>query len=176
MATMADRIVVDASAGIAMIQHEPDGPLVRRVIRERPLARRWVSWFFWFEVANSLVRRHGLAPAQVLEGIATLDDLGLTTAESDRAAVLASVALAAEHGLSIYDASYLALAERLDAQLLTLDAQLAAAAGDRALPVRLQRPGVSEPAARYQLRPWVAWSDLDRYVEAVREATIASAR
>ena len=176
MATMAERIVVDASAGIAMIQHEPNGPLVRRLIRERPLAVRWVSWFFWFEVANSLVRRHGLGPAQVLEGIATLDDLDLNTAESDRAAVLAAVALATEHGLSVYDASYLALAQRLDARLLTLDAQLATAAGDRALPVRPDDRAVSESPAPYQLRPWVPWSDLDRYIEAVREVTIASAR
>lgn len=172
---MAERIVLDASAAIAMLRREPDGPRVRRLIRERPTAERWVSWFFWYEVANSLVRRHRQTATQASSAVALLDDFDLRTAEGDRAAVLASVALATEHGLSVYDASYLALAERLDARLLTLDVQLAAAAGDRALPVRLERR-VQEPRAPYQLRPWVAWKDLDRYIEAVRDVTIASTR
>jgi len=175
MATMAERIVLDASSAIAVVRGEPDGPSVRRLVMESTSGERWVSWFFWYEVANSFARRHRLTAPEVLEGIAALDDLDLSTAEGDRAAVLATVALATEHGLSVYDASYLALAERLDARLLTLDAQLAAAAGDRALPIRPGRR-VREPRAPYQLRPWVAWKDLDRYVEAVREVTIASAR
>ena len=173
---MAERIVIDASAAIAIIRNEADGPRLRRLMVKRALAERWVSWFFWLEVANSLARRHGLASAEVIEGIATLDDLDLSTAESDRTAVMAAVSLATEHGLSVYDASYLALAERLDAALLTLDARLAAAAGDRALPLRGGDRGVRESRPAYRLRPWVAWSDLDRYVEAVREVTIASAR
>jgi len=174
--TMAERIVLDASSAIAIVRHEADGPDVRRLLSDELTSDLWVTAFFWLEVANSLMRRHRQAAAQVLEAIASLDDLDLQTADSDRPAVLASFAVASKHGLSVYDASYLALAERLDASLLTLDARLAAAAGDRALSIRRRGRRVQESKPAYQLRPWVRWSELDRYVEAVREVTIASAR
>jgi hypothetical protein len=47
----------------------------------------------------------------------------------------AQVDLVERHRLIAYDAAYLALALQLDAQLLTLDLRLAAAAGPRAIPI-----------------------------------------
>lgn len=170
--TMADRLVLDASSALAVLLDEPKGATIGRLLSDQDV-ELWVPWIFWYEVANSLIRRHQLGPDAVVEACGTLDELGIATVESDRPAVLASAAVAAEHGLSVYDASYLALAERIDGRLLTLDAALAAAAGDRAVRVRRR---VREPRRSYQLRPWLRWSDLDAYLDAVREVTIASAR
>lgn len=172
MATVADRVVLDASSAMAMLRLEPEGRHVLRLLSDEDV-EVWVPAIFWSEVANSLIRRHRLGPDAVLEAIGTLDDLGVETAEGDRPAVLAAAALAAAHGLTVYDATYLALAERLDARLLTLDAALAVAGGDRVEPIRRR---VRETRPAYRLRPWVRWSELEEYLDAVREVTIASAR
>lgn len=157
---------------MAMIRLEPDGLHVVRMLSDEDV-EVWVPAIFWSEVANSLIRRHRLGPDAVLEAIGTLDGLGLETAEGDRPGVLAAAALAAEHGLTVYDATYLALAERLDARLVTLDAALAVAGGDRVVPIGHR---VREARPAYRLRPWVRWSELDEYLDAVREVTTASAR
>jgi predicted nucleic acid-binding protein len=172
MATMADRVVVDASAAMAMIRREPQDSFIRRVLSNEDV-EVWVPWIFWYELANSLIRRHRLGLDPVLEVIGTLDGMGIRTVDGDRPAVIAAAALAAAHGLSVYDALYLALAERMDARLLTLDVDLAAAAGDRAFAIGHE---LRETRVSYELRPWVRWSELDAYLDAVREATIASAR
>lgn len=168
---MADRVVLDASSAMAMLRLEAEGLRLLRMLSDDDL-EIWVPAIFWSEVANSLIRRHRLGPDAVLEAIGTLDGLGVETAEGDRPAVLEAAALAAEHGLTVYDATYLALAERLDARLVTLDAALGAAGGDRVVPIGRR---VREARPAYRLRPWVRWSELEEYLDAVREVTIASA-
>ena len=172
-AIMADRLVLDASAAIAILRNEAEAANIREALAEHADASRWVPSLFWSEVTNVLIRRYAFDEAEVAEAVRTIDNLGLETVESDRAALLASTALAVQHGLSVYDASYLALVERLDARLLTLDDRLASAAGDRAMPARR---GIRESRPAYRLAPWIQWSELDRYLDAVREVTIASAR
>lgn len=54
--------------------------------------------------------------------------------------------------LTAYDAAYVALAEALDAPLLTADARLAAAPGHRARIEVLGTPGVREPRPRVRRR------------------------
>lgn len=54
--------------------------------------------------------------------------------ETDRHAWSATVRLAERHGLTIYDASYLELALRLDLPLVTADKLLIAAAQSAGLP------------------------------------------
>jgi len=58
--------------------------------------------------------------------------------------------------LTAYDAAYLVLAETSDAQLLTADAALAAAAGDRAILIT-EADGVGEGRVPYRADP--AWAD-----------------
>lgn len=79
-----------------------------------------------------------------------------------------------DHGLSAYDATYLALAETLDAKLLTLDRRLVSAAGSRAVDVG---PGeMRETRATYRLEPWIQWPGAADYFEAVRRVTLEEAR
>lgn len=169
-----DTLVIDASAAISVVRGEEAGGVVRGVIGRRPPRRLLVPEIFWVEVTNILVRRYGQPMEAVLSAVAELDGLRLRTIHSNRGGLLSSVALMVEHGLSAYDATYLALAESLDAELLTLDRKLAAAAGDRA--VQLDPGEVREPRAPYRLEPWITWDEAADYLKAVRQVTLEEAR
>jgi predicted nucleic acid-binding protein len=128
---------MDASAAIALVAREPQGQAVHALLSKWNTEDRLVlvSPFFWLEVVNSLMRRHGWSGADTLAAIHRLDTYGLGTVEQDRALVISALDVAERHDLTAYDAAYLALAIRLDARLLTLDRQLASAAGTRAISV-----------------------------------------
>lgn len=86
-------------------------------------------WLLWAELRNILIvtERRGRLPQgladQLIEAVEGLGIL-LDTAPSN-AGVLS---LARRHGLTVYDALYLDLAQRRGAMLSTLDAKLAQAA------------------------------------------------
>ena len=145
---MPDRLVLDASAAIAIARAEPGVADIRRIVGDHLAAGGEIDapQHFWLEVANVLVRRHGLTPVEIVEAIRDLDDLGIVTFEIDRPLLLLVLRSMLTGELSAYDAAYLALAEVVDGRLLTLDSRLAAAAGDRAIPGPWQRPRRSAEA------------------------------
>lgn len=128
-------IVLDASAAIAFVAREEPKPRVERELRALGASNTSivVPAFFWLEIVNALTGRRKWSGAAVVEAIAELDTFDLLTIEQDRAVVVLTIDLVERHGLISYDASYLALAIQRDAQLLTLDRELAAAAGVRAI-------------------------------------------
>jgi hypothetical protein len=65
------------------------------------------------------------------------------------------------------------LAESSDADLLTLDQQLAAAAGPRA--VNGADGSIREVPAPYRLEPWLTWEELPEYLAAARRAAVSRA-
>lgn len=128
---MAERLVLDASAALALLRAEPAAGRFREALADARVGEILVPDHFWLEVANVLMRRYGHTPAEVAEALQALDELALVTATVDRPlSLLALEAMAAGH-LTAYDAAYLALALVTDAGLVTLDAALAAAAGTR---------------------------------------------
>jgi predicted nucleic acid-binding protein len=143
---VTNSLVVDASAAITLIRREPDAAAVEPIFRAAVEAgtELHVPDLFWLEVSNILLRRYRVDAATAIAAIRDLDDLGLVSAEIDRALLLLAVARAADTGLTVYDGVYLALAESMDAPLVTLDDQLAHAAGEGALPVRPRRGGIAE--------------------------------
>lgn len=173
--TVSRTIVVDASAGVAVAQDEPTAHDIRRLLRAAALSagRIVVPSGFWVEVVSVLARRYRYTVEEIVEAVATLDGLGLTTVDAGRSGLLSVIDATVEHRLTAYDATYLALAEALDAELLTLDRDLAAAAGDRAVSAGDQ--GVSEPRPRYRLQPWIPWPGTADYLDAVRRVTVAEA-
>jgi predicted nucleic acid-binding protein len=121
------RVVLDASV------------FVRAVVEDSDTARDWVESvekkralglapeLVWLEVASAL-RRY--VASGVMDASAAFEALGRILAlplSAHRLDTLAEPALsrALELGLSVYDASYLALAEVADAVLVTADAGLA---------------------------------------------------
>jgi predicted nucleic acid-binding protein len=171
-----DALVVDASAAIAILLRDDGSEAVDRVVRGRGSrgVQLIVPELFWVETANTLGRRHSQPLDVILEAIATLDRMGLVTVHTNRAGVLTMTAAMLDHGLSAYDATYLALAETLDAKLLTLDRRLASAAGSRA--VDLGRRELRESRPQYRLEPWIRWPGAADYFDAVRRVTLDEAR
>ena len=127
-----------------------------------------VPGVFWVEVVNVLARRHRYSGNALLESVAVLDALGITTVEGSRAGLLMAIDAVVSHELTAYDAVYLALASSADADLLTLDHALAVAAGARA--VSTGEDSIREALAPYRLEPWITWEGLHDYLAGARRA------
>jgi predicted nucleic acid-binding protein len=168
-------LVVDASVAIAICIEEPTFERAVAILREREVAgaRVLAPAFLWLEILNVLIRRYHQPPELVLQSIVDLETLGLTSVELDRPQVLLTLDLLGRHRISAYDASYLALAESVDGDLLTLDHQLAAAAGSRALPITGRR-AFREIQAPYE-DSWVAWPGAAAYLKELRAQMVAQA-
>ena len=116
--------VVDASALAALLFGEPDGPAVADRLRGAELI---APALLPFEVANTCVRkmrRHADQRDALLAAFGMLDRMELGFIEVDHAE---TVVLAERSGLTAYDASYIWLARRTGAELVTLDGRLAMA-------------------------------------------------
>ena len=164
-------LVVDASIAIRFLKREPGWEDARDRLRSArlPDGRLLVPSAFWLEVLNVLARRYRLTPKTILQAIAELDALELETVDLDRPMLLLALDAVARHGLTAYDAAYLALAEWADAGLLTADARVAAAAGDRAQFVGdgLPPPVMAEAPAAYAAT-WADWPGAAAYLRRLR--------
>ena len=124
MSTATTVEVVDASALAALLFGEPEaGQVVDRLRSGRLVAPALLD----FELANislTKVRRYPAQREVLLRGLALRDRMAIEIVAVAHCEVL-PVAEAA--GLTAYDASYLWLARRLGAGLVTLDRRLAAA-------------------------------------------------
>jgi predicted nucleic acid-binding protein len=146
---MPERLVLDASAALAFLRNEPRRAEVAELLARHLAAGGavMVPEIFWLEVTNVLVRRHMLSFDDVLAALRNLDEFGIETVAGDRSLTILGLDLMVTHGLSAYDAAYLALAIAEDARLLTVDTRLDRAAGGRS--ALGHSPGVHETPAPY---------------------------
>lgn len=119
--------MVDASALAAIAFNEPLAAETTRRLADRELV---APRLLLFELANAAVRKvkkHPEQTALIRAGLerALADDVAIVWSDVEPGAVLD---LALSTGLTAYDAAYLWLARHLDADLVTLDTDLAAAA------------------------------------------------
>ena len=126
---MSTRVVCDASALTALlIDGGPDGRWAAEAFAGADLA---APGLIDFETAN-ILRRHELAglisPDQAAQAHIDLLDLAIEHWPYD---LLAIRAWQLRQNLSVYDASYVALAELLGATLVTLDRRIGRAPGSR---------------------------------------------
>ena len=173
---MAERLVLDASAALAILLDEPERSSVSRCL-DAHKGVVLVPVHFWLEIVNTLTRLHGCTADTLVEAFRDIDELGVETITIDRASMLLAVDLVARHRLTAYDAVYLALAEAADADLLTLDGELAAAAGARSVLDGLPRPRpLHEELASYETSN--TWANHGRYLAELRreaaQAPVAS--
>lgn len=112
--------VIDASAIAALLFGEPEAPTIAAQLRNTKLA---APTLLPFEVASVCLKKlHGhpdqrealLAAHQLFERMAIVET---------RVDLPEAITLAERMGLTVYDASYLWLAEKLQAELITLDKQ-----------------------------------------------------
>jgi predicted nucleic acid-binding protein len=165
-------LVVDASAAIALLRAEPGAPDVERHLQVAMRANEpmLVPTLFWLELINVLAHGYRLPPAEVVEAVYELEQVGLVTTEIGRPGSLAVIDAVGRTGLTAYDAAYLVLAESTDARLLTADADLAAAAGDRAVRIGGAHR-VGEAAVSFVAEPsWARWRGAAAYLAELRRA------
>ena len=170
---MTTAVVVDASAMLTLVLEQEGAIEVRRQIEawQRAGTSLRVPSHFWLEVANTFARRRRLPASDAVELIHRFDELGLETVEISRPILLLAIDSAEQHGLSSYDAAYLALAETLDAPLYSADERLLRAAGDRAIPARASRHRVSDRPARYggpSASTWPRYREISAYLATLR--------
>lgn len=119
-------IVVDASTLVDILVG--DGRATARLANEDLAAPHLLD----AEVGSALRRLVHAGAVDARRAATGLDDLADLEIERYPHGTLSRRAWALRHNVTFYDALYLALAEALDAPLVTLDARLAAAPGARA--------------------------------------------
>ncbi len=116
--------VVDASALAALLFGEPEADYVAGQLGDAALAAPALLDFELANVCLMKLRRHPEQRPLLTAAFRLLDRLAVEEVAVDHDG---AVELAAATGLTAYDASYLWLARRLGAELVTLDKQLAKA-------------------------------------------------
>ncbi len=114
-------MVVDASAIVAMLFNEPTRDEVAARLRGHALH---APDLLPFEVANACLKKIRARPSEqkdLLESFSTFQDLPIFLDQID---AHATIVLAFKHKLSLYDASYLWLAQQHGVELVTLDEKL----------------------------------------------------
>ena len=149
------RRVVDASVVIARVMREDRPAWVDTYIdgvREDQV-RFLAPTLIWLEIGNRLSRATTVGDEFALEAMLKTEALAIEEVPVDRPIRLRALTLARGHGLSMYDATYLAVAEATGCRLLTLDARLDRAATAMGLGREEGPAQVSEPPATYGDRP-----------------------
>lgn len=121
-------VVLDSSVTLAWLYSDELTAPVRHVFERVTASRAWVPSLWRLEVANSLhmaVRRRRIDAAFRDASLADLALLNIgTDPDTDAFAWSTTLRLADTHGLTLYDAAYLELAQRMALPLATLDAEL----------------------------------------------------
>jgi predicted nucleic acid-binding protein len=122
------QLVVDSSAICALFFEDETTPDSEQLLQRLEAGGIWVPGLFLWEVANVLLmaeRRQRISQAERAEALQLVESLGLQIDQADPAVVWHDgLQLAAQTGLTSYDAAYLELAMRLGAPLASRDRAL----------------------------------------------------
>ncbi len=121
--------VVDASVGVKLVlpeAHADQAAALFEQLNEAPPTTLYVPDLFYVECTNVLwkhVRRRELSAPAAAQGAAILHELKMSVV-STAELMLAALDLAVHHDISVYDACYVALSDRLRAPMITADERL----------------------------------------------------
>lgn len=116
--------VVDASALGAILFDEPESESLLPVLEGFDLKAPALLPFEIASICHKKMKKH---PKEAAKHAQALAYFGQLSVELFPVAPSQALAVAQKHGLTTYDASYLALAKALNVELVTLDAALARA-------------------------------------------------
>lgn len=141
---MTERLVIDASVALKWVVEEQGSDEAASLLAG--LAAGSLSLaapdHLIGEVGNGLRKRvaqHVLSGSDAVAAMASIADLGLELV-SDPDRWFRCLAVALDWQLTTYDALYVLLARDLDAELITADIRVAAAAERHSLPISLLQP------------------------------------
>jgi predicted nucleic acid-binding protein len=138
-------IVIDASTVLSWMLPDEVDEFARRSASDVLDQTAVVPPIFPSEVTNALVaahRRGRIDRSIITDELGDLANLPIVV-ESAAMTITDEIELAIKHGLTIYDAMYLALARRQRVTLVTRDKRLADAARGERLDVRYAQPPAS---------------------------------
>jgi len=122
------QLVVDSSAICALFFEDETAPESEQLLEQLEAGGVWVPGLFLWEVANVLLmaeRRQRINQAERAEALQLVESLGLQIDQADPAVAWHDgLQLAAQTGLTSYDAAYLELAMRLGTPLASRDRAL----------------------------------------------------
>jgi predicted nucleic acid-binding protein len=125
-------VVIDSSVAMNWVMPDEDRTLTEAILDSVTINGGVVPLLFRIELGNSLlvgVRRRRITADYVPEALDLIGRLPLRIDSAGAEYVWsATIEIAAAYGLTLYDASYLESALRLELPLATLDARLARAA------------------------------------------------
>lgn len=120
--------------------------IVDGIMGDARVAAAWERWaaegrmllappIVWAEIGNALLVRQRLGLSTAVSALRAVELAGLETADHGPEGARAALDLAQAHGLTVYDALYLALAIDVDGELATRDRALAGAANAEDVPL-----------------------------------------
>lgn len=121
--------VIDASIGVKAVVEEPESERVEALLAHlagNPSPRFYVPELFYVECANILwkyVRRFGYAEQEASDGLALLRSLNFVVIPIITL-IEPALQIAMHHGISAYDACYVALSDIHNVPLITADQRL----------------------------------------------------
>lgn len=133
MVVLGDSVVLDASVvlkwfyGKGEADREKALDLMRRHSRNE--FQIHAPDLLLYEIANALVHKPDIGAEVVRRALDALKEARMAIHWPDEEGIKESAQIAGDFGISVYDASYLALARELDAPLITADKKLANKAG-----------------------------------------------
>lgn len=128
--------VLDASVAAAWAFQEETHPDASAALSRLQDEIAHVPTLFWYEIRNVLLvneRRGRITPANTERFLGELAILPIVVDPAPNESTV--LALARRHGLTVYDAAYLELAQRLAVPLATLDRALIQAATQVKVPL-----------------------------------------
>lgn len=119
--------MVDASVVLAWLLRDPVPESFRQVLDDHITGRNpaVAPELLWYEVANVLGRGADLGPPAALEGYARFESLEVESYGLGPVEYHGALQLALRHHLTVYDASYLTLAQAMGIRFVTADRRLA---------------------------------------------------
>ena len=124
-------LVIDASVSTVWLMDDEDHPIAEAAYEFVESGEAIVPQVWHFEIRNALLtatRRRRIPSEHIASYLDLVNGLRIETDHEPN--FHATMQLALNYNLTIYDALYLELAKRRNAQLATLDAALARAAAD----------------------------------------------
>lgn len=121
----APMLVVDASVAVKWFASESESDLDRAVELQRRhrdgLIVLTAPALLYYEVVNALRFSSNLGPGDITQAIQSLFDIDILTIHPEALALRKAALLALDKKLTVYDSVYLAVAEQLQAPLVTAD-------------------------------------------------------
>lgn len=121
---MPEIVVVDSSVAVKWFRRDGEDSVAQawEILERHRLGEVSISVpaLLHAEVANALLYR-GTAPEVVAAAVRSLDEIALATVPVDAPLLELAVEIASADEIALYDAVFIALAQRLDAGLVTAD-------------------------------------------------------